>query len=146
MAGSPPDADCPCIISKGGNCVDCGRPVENPEITVEQMAAEGIVLGPPPPPDVLDAMVAKKTPNFVGIEHLAKNTFREGVRRQVRNADPQNPNLPRLRMVGSMFIRIPHKDVWTEVLRQSFDQAKDMGFSGDITRWTQIVEEAAPAQ
>jgi hypothetical protein len=47
-------------------------------------------------------------------------------------------------MVGTQFIRIPHKDVWTEVLRQSFDQAKDMGFRGTIARWTEIVEESAP--
>ena len=133
---------CPCIIADGDKCIDCGEPILNPEITVAQLAEEGITLGPPPPPDI----PVPEMGNIVGIMHLAKNTFREGVKRQVRNSDPQNPKLPRLRMVGTLFLRVPHKDVWTEVLRQSFEQAKEMGFRGNMTRWTEIVEEAAPAQ
>jgi hypothetical protein len=133
---------CPCIIADGTKCVDCGEPIVDPEITVQQLAEEGIVLGPPLAPDApVPDMGA-----VAGIMHLAMQTFREGVRRQVRNTDPKNSALPRLQMIGTQFLRIPHKDVWAGLLRQSFDQAQAMGFRGNLNRWTAIVEDSAPEQ
>ncbi len=134
---------CPCIIANDDKkCVDCGEPIMDPVVTTGQLAEEGIVLGPP----LLLEVPAPEMGNVVGIMHLAKNTFREGVRRQARNTDPKNPALPRLRMVGAILLRVPHTDVWRELLRQSFEQAQVMGYKGTLERWETIVDEAALAQ
>lgn len=133
---------CPCIIADGTNCIDCGKPIINPEITVAQLAEEGIVLGPALAPDA----PLPDMGNVAGIMHLAFQTFREGVRRQAHNSDPKNPALPRLRMFGTHLMRVPHKDIWTGLLRQSFEQAQQMGFKGTPQRWESIVEESAPEQ
>ena len=133
---------CPCIIADGNKCIDCGEPVTNPEITVQQLAEEGIVLGPPLPPDAPVPSLG----NVAGIMHLAMQTFREGVRRQARNTDPVNTSLPKLQLMGSVFVRVPHKDIWVGLLRQSFEQAQAMGFKGTSKRWEALVEEACPEQ
>jgi hypothetical protein len=131
---------CPCMIAENSKCIDCGEPIMNPEFTVEKLAEEGIVLGSPLPPDAPVPNIG----NISGLIHLAQNTFREGVHRQVENTDPKNPKLPRLRMIDAMLFRVPHTDIWNGLLRQSFEQAQAMGFRGTLERWGTVVEDIIP--
>lgn len=133
------DEKCPCVIvDDANNCIDCGAPVTD-GISLTYLRTQGVEPGPPLPADApIPAMG-----NIVGIMQLAKSTFREGVKRQMRNSDPMNPKIPRLQMMGTMLLRVPHADIWKQLLRLSFEQAQQMGYKGTPERWEAIVEEAA---
>lgn len=116
-------AECPCVIpDENDNCIDCGKPINMPEVVAV--------------PNLGDI------PGIVRlIESTAKNYY-DLVR---DNTDPKNSSLPRLRLIGGHFMRIPHKDLYKAILMPSYVSAKALGYRGTFERWSEMVYEATPA-
>jgi hypothetical protein len=114
---------CPCLFvaDDGETCIDCGQHIEIPDVEV---------------PDLGD---------ITGIIRLIDSMAKIYAQRIKDNTDPDNPSLPRLSMVGGQFLRIPHKLLYKDLLEPSYVEAKRLGYRGTITRWGEIVLEAAPS-
>lgn len=107
------DEKCPCVITdENDNCVDCPTQLET------------------------------ESRNLVGLQQLVESTAREYTKRRARNTDPKNPDLPRLQLIGVLMIRIPHLNVWNQLVKQSFEQAQAMGFKETIQCWGDRVKVA----
>ncbi len=137
QSGRINEEKCPCIISdENKKCIDCGALIEDPVTSTEQLAIEGITLGPPlsedaPVPDMKAV---------IDLIHLAEATAKEFRLRVARNIDPKDHDRPKLQMIGTLLIRIPHKDVWKELLRLSYDQAQSIGYKGNFETWEETVQ------
>ena len=59
-----------------------------------------------------------------------------------RNADPQNPSQPRLRIVGGQLTRLPHKVFFHDLVGPSFMKARRLGYRGTYQRWGELLREA----
>jgi hypothetical protein len=110
--------DCPCLIpDEHDNCVDCGKAIDMPNH---------------PCPDLGD---------IAGIAKLREITARGMDNLEKGNTDPKNPKLPRLRMVGTVMVRVPHTVVFREILVPSYMAAKRLGYRGTYQRWQELVQE-----
>lgn len=113
--------ECPCIIpDENDNCVDCGRHIDVPDAA---------------PPNLGD---------IGGICRLIDTTAKAYAQRVEDNIDPKNPSLPRLRLVGGLLVRVPHKVIFKEVIQPSFKTAKALGYRGTYERWSEMVLEVTP--
>lgn len=111
--------DCPCLIpDENDNCIDCGKHIELPDV------------GEPP-----------NLGDIAGICKLLDQTAHAYARVIRDNADPNDPNQPRLRFVGSKLIRLPHKALLVNLLKPTFKEAKALGYRGTIERWGELVQE-----
>ncbi len=109
--------DCPCILSDDKeDCLDCGQHVGEP-------------------PDL---------GNLTGIVNLIEETAKSHARLITENTDPKNPTQPRLRLVGGLLMRVPHKMLYKDLLGPSFIQAKALGYRGTFERWGEMIWEATP--
>lgn len=114
--------ECPCLIpDDNDNCVDCGKHIE-----------------------ILDAGEPPNLGDIPGIVKLIESTARTYTDMVKENTDPKNHSLPRLRLVGGYFMRIPHKDLYKAILMPSYVSAKALGYRGTFERWTEMIYEAAP--
>jgi len=114
--------ECPCLIpDDDDNCIDCGKHIDMPKVE--------------PPPNLGDI------PGIVRLIETTAKTYADMVK---ENTDPKNQSLPRLRLVGGYFMRIPHKDLYKAILMPSYVSAKALGYRGTFERWTEMVYEAAP--
>lgn len=113
--------ECPCLIpDDNDNCVDCGKHIDMPTVGEPNLG------------------------DIPGIVRLIETTAKHYEAMVKENTDPKNPSLPRLRLVGGYFIRIPHKDLYKAILMPSYVDAKALGYRGTFERWTEMVYEAAP--
>jgi len=85
------------------------------------------------PPDLGD---------ILGICRLIDTTAKSYVELVVANTDPNDPELPRLRIVGGVFMRVPHKALYQQLFGPSYKQAKKLGYRGSLERWGEILQEA----
>jgi hypothetical protein len=116
--------ECPCLIpDENDKCADCGKHID--------------LLDAGPPPDLGD---------ITGIIRLIQNTACGFASLVAGNVDPCNPALPRLRLIGGQFVRIPHKIVLRALVASSYKEAKGLGYRGTFERWADLVREDAPAQ
>ena len=114
--------ECPCLIpDDDDNCIDCGKHIDMPQVSE--------------PPNLGD---------IPGIVKLIESTAKHYEAMVKENTCPKNPALPRLRLVGGYFIRIPHKDLYKAILMPSYVSAKALGYRGTFERWTEMVYDAAP--
>ncbi len=121
LRGIPMD-ECPCLIpDDDDNCIDCGKHIDMPEVAV-----------------------APNLGDIPGIVRLIESTAKHYEAMVKENTDPKNSTIPRLRLVGGYFIRIPHKDLYKAILMPSYVSAKALGYRGSFERWTEMVYEAAP--
>ena len=115
------DKDCPHLIpDENDKCIDCGTPIVMPEL----------------PPNY--------EPNLGNIMEICKliDETRMVFDKLIKsNTDPQNPSLPRLRMVGGQMLRLPHKMVCKGMIGPSFVRAKAAGYKGTQERWMEMVLE-----
>ncbi len=110
---------CPCLIPDENDCcTECGAHIDLPDI---------------PAPDLGD---------IVGIIKLIDATVKSYVQLVVANTDPTHPELPRLRMIGGVIMRVSHKMIFRELYGPSFKQAKSLGYRGSLERWSEILQEA----
>lgn len=72
---------------------------------------------------------------------LLDETTRELGRLVEANGDPGKPGLPKLRMVGSQIVRVPHSALYHDLLRPSFAAAMRLGYRGTYERWGELVRE-----
>lgn len=115
--------ECPCLIpGDDDNCIDCGKHMDIPNVD---------------PPDLGD---------IGGIFRLIDSTAKNYVALIQNNIDPTHPSLPRLRMVGGMFVRIPNNMICKGLIGPSYLEAKKLGYRGTIDRWCEIITEATPTQ
>lgn len=114
--------ECPCLVpDDNDNCVDCGRHIEFKEVE---------------PPNLGD---------IPAICQLLDTTAKSYAQRILDNTDPNNPKLPRLRLVGGQFVRVPHHVILKEILAPSFKSAKALGYRGTMERWHEMIQEATPS-
>jgi hypothetical protein len=118
------DKDCLHLIpDENWDCENCGAPITPPEL----------------PPNY--------EPNLGSIVEICKliNETRVVFDKIIAaNADPKNPKLPRLRMVGGQMLRLPHKMVCRGMIEPSFIKAKAAGYRGTQERWMEMVLEDIP--
>ena len=95
--------DCPCILSdEKDDCLDCGKHVGEP-------------------PDL---------GNITGIVNLIEETAKSHARLVTENTDPKNPALPRLRLVGGLLMRVPHKMLYKDLLGPELHSSEGLRVSG----------------
>jgi hypothetical protein len=110
---------CQCLIpDEDDNCIECGQHLDFPEME---------------PPDLGDIM------GIIRLIDTTAKTYEQIVR---ANADPNDPTLPRMRIVGNTITRIPHKALYKQVFGPTFQQAKRLGYKGTFQRWTELLQEA----
>ena len=124
--------ECPClIVNEFGNCIDCGKKIDNPEYTITGLKAP-----------LSGEMYLPDLGNILAIAQLAKKTIDEYDELAKSNEDPQVPSRPRLRMIGGQFYRIPFRRIWNEIVAPSFFHAKRLGFRGNYSKWCEHVKES----
>ena len=112
---------CLCLIpDENDNCIDCGKHIDLSAFDNE------------PLPDLGD---------IVGICGLIDKTAKMYAKVKRDNADPKDPSLPRLRIVGNRMIRLSHKTLLFELMQPTFKEAKALGYKGNLERWGELVEE-----
>lgn len=111
-------------VSDEGICVDCGVDINSPEYLASL-------------PPVSD----KELGDIVNIIRLAEATAVAFTELVAINTDPNNPALPRLRLVGGQLLRLPHETLWAPLLKPSFQEAKQLGYRGTYQRWGEIVKD-----
>lgn len=110
---------CPCLIpDENDNCIECGKHIDIPDMGT---------------PDLGD---------LVGIIHLIDTTVKSFALLMANNTDPNNPDLPRLRLIGGVMVRVPHKILCKELVGPSYTEAKQLGYRGTMERWGEILQEA----
>ena len=118
--GKPMDK-CSCLIpDENDNCIDCGKHIDLSYLDNEPLPNLG---------------------DIVGICGLMDKTAKQYATVIRENSDPQNPSLPRLRIVGNRMIRLSHKTLLHELSKPSFKEAKALGYKGTLERWGELVEE-----
>jgi len=116
--GNPMDK-CPCLIpDENDNCIECGKHIDLPEIG--EMPNLGDIPG-----------ICKLLDQTA---HAYALVIRE-------NSDPNDPSQPRLRFVGNKLMRLPHKALFTELMKPTYKEAKALGYKGTIERWSELVQE-----
>ena len=134
--------DCPCLIAdENGNCVDCGKPIENPEFRTSQFPD-----WKPLNKEFMDAYALVDLGDIPAICTLAEATWKEYDRRATANEEPNRPQVPRMQFVDGRFMRIPFHQIWMEVVGGSFDEAKKLGYYGGYKDWQQLVKDYAPRE
>jgi hypothetical protein len=112
--------ECFCLIpDEEDNCVTCGKPIDFQEI------GELPNLG-----------------DILGMIRLIDETAKSYLRLVNLNTDPNDPELPRMRLIGGVIVRIPHKILYKKFFNPSYNQAKELGYRGSLTRWGEILQEA----
>jgi len=110
---------CPCLIpDENDNCIECGKHIDLPEIG--EMPNLGDIPG-----------ICKLLDQTA---HAYALVIRE-------NSDPNDPSQPRLRFVGNKLMRLPHKALFTELMKPTYKEAKALGYKGTIERWSELVQE-----
>jgi hypothetical protein len=84
--------------------------------------------------------------DIMGIIRLIDSTVRMFTRMIAANTDPGDPTQPRLRIVGGVMLRVPHKALYKRFFTPSYREAKELGYRGTLERWSEILEEAAGPQ
>jgi hypothetical protein len=79
--------------------------------------------------------------NIGGIVKLINATVKTYTQLVRENTDPKNPSLPRLRLIGGQFVRIPHKNIYNDLIGPSYIAARALGYRGGIGRWADLVRE-----
>jgi hypothetical protein len=116
----------PCLhleVTDEGLCTLCGT-----DITTQEFADS---LPECPASSKTDAA------DIIKIVTLAKATAEEYIVSQ----DPNNPQLPKLRWIGTQMVRLPGRVLWLEYVATSFAQAKQLGYKGNTVRWAEILKE-----
>lgn len=115
--------ECPCLIpDEQDNCIDCGKQIDMPDVEAPNLGDIG------------------------GIVRLIDNTAKSYVNLLKANVDPANPTLPKLRLIGGIFVRLPHETLYKAVLGPSFLEAKKLGYRGTFEHWRELVYDATPEQ
>ena len=132
---------CDHFITEGGKCIACGEVVENPRWTMEDLKKE----------ETSETFRAKylndwDSGNIPAITSLAEQTWAEYDGRATANEEPDQPQKPRLRLIGHRLMRIPFHQIWREVLGPSYDIARQLGYRGDFQGWQQFVKECQPPE
>lgn len=118
---SIPVDECPCLIpDENDNCIDCGKHIDLSYLDNEPLPNLGDIVG-------IIQLIDKTASTYA---HVVKE-----------NSDPKDPSQPRLRMVGNRMMRLPHKALFTELMKPTFKEAKALGYRGDLQRWSELVEE-----
>ena len=112
-------------ITDEGVCTGCGLDVNSDEFYDAL----------PPIPEPLELG------DIMGIIRLATKTAEEYVELIKKNADPNHPEKPRLRLVAGMVMRLPDTAFWSTVLIPSFKTAKSLGYRGDYDKWETICKK-----
>jgi hypothetical protein len=92
--------------------------------------------------DIPDAE-APNLGDILGICKLIDSTAKSYAELAASNVDPNDPELPRLRMVGGVFMRVPHKALYRQLFEPSYRRAKTLGYRGTLQRWGELLQEAA---
>ena len=80
--------------------------------------------------------------DILGICRLIDSTVKSYAQLVAANTDPNDPTQPRLRLVGGVFMRTPHKVFCQRLFAPSYMQAKKLGYRGTLERWGEILQEA----
>ena len=134
------EEECPHFITECGKCIACGEPVDNPRWTMEELQKEWDKPEEYSPsyyqlPDL---------GNIPQIHQLAEQTWAEYDRRATANEEPNFPQRPRLRLVAGRLMRIPFHHIFKEVVGQSYDIARELGYRGDYPKWCELVKSYCP--
>jgi|SRR5271157_1542085 len=123
LRGIPMD-ECPCFLpDDNDNCMNCGKHVDLPDVPAS------LNLG-----------------DILGIVRLIDTTAKSYAQLIRENADPKNPALPRLRLIGGQLIRIPHTLLLKNLVNESYPIAKNLGYRGGIKRWGELIFERTPCE
>ena len=76
-----------------------------------------------------------------GIIKLLNATIKSYNQLVISNTDPENPNLARLRLVGGVMIRVPHKTLYQQIIEPSYQEARELGYRGTLDRWRELLQE-----
>lgn len=88
-------------------------------------------------------MDASPSPDGIAALHnLAFDTLRDFFTRIIRASDPKLPGVPRMRMLGTQIVRVPHSVIWNQMMTVSFAKAKVLGYLGDMQCWGDVVMES----
>lgn len=116
-------AKCPCLIpDENDNCVDCGQHIELLEVPQTDHHAEVRAI--------------------MDIIRLVDDTAKSYERLVKANTDPRDPTQPRMRIIGGVFMRIPHQAFYKQLFGPSYKQAKKLGYRGTFQRWGELLQEA----
>jgi hypothetical protein len=58
-----------------------------------------------------------------------------------KNRDPLHPELPRLRLKGNVFYRVPDDNILNQLLEATYVQASLMGYKGGLRGWSRKVRK-----
>lgn len=132
--------ECPCIIADDqGNCIDCGKSVNESSVTAQQLRDLGVELGPRPAEDIEVPPLG----DVVALHQLAHQTLNHVIQQMILNSDPLNPSQPRLRLMGGQMLRISFKDIWQAITKDSYIKAKILGYRGNEDGWRGIIKTAS---
>lgn len=132
---------CPHFVTDEGKCITCGESCDNPRWTIE--GPEKFVR------EIYQETSVKEQffpdlGNIPGICQLAQATWEEYDQRATANETPNQPQMPRLQMIGGRLMRIPFHQIWREVVSPAYLKAKELGYLGTYQRWEELVKESQP--
>jgi hypothetical protein len=110
-------------VTDEGVCIECGVDITSQEF------ADSL-------PEVPEASKAAMG-SIVKIITLAKTTAEDYIVSQ----DPVNPQLPKLRWIGTQMVRLPGTTLWMDYVNKSYAEAKRVGYKGTVVRWAEIIKE-----
>ena len=133
--GNGESSDCPHLIADdNGNCVDCGKPIDNPEFHTSEFPNWN-------KNKFMDTYCLPDLGNIPAICQLADDTWKTYDARATANETPGYPQMPRMQLVDGRWMRIPFQQIWQEVVGGAFDHAKQLGFLGDWASWQRLVKD-----
>ena len=112
------DEKCLCLIpDENDNCTECGKHIDMPDVGEPNLG------------------------DIVGIIRLIDDTVKSYSELVTRNTDPVT-GLPKMRLVGGLLMRVPHKMLYRDLVEPSYKAAKQLGYRGTMERWGEVLQEA----
>jgi hypothetical protein len=132
-------ADCPHLFTdEAKRCLECNELIEKPMYTYQEFITElGKTFG-----NQFIVLPSQRATSYVEIAKIIQNTLKQYHEVVVDNQDPNNPLLPKLRIIGDQILRIPFTMIWNNLVADSYIQALQSGYKSSFIRWKQILDEA----
>jgi hypothetical protein len=83
----------------------------------------------------------EESPALEDIMDLIEHTLDDCAAELEDNADPDDPDMPKLRWVGSQMIRVPFEVIWSSKVKSAYHIALDIGYVGSFEEWEAIIQE-----
>ncbi len=133
--------ECPhYLVDQNGVCLDCGLPGNEDSVPLSP-EEQGLIKKLPGAGPMIMVPVPWKA-DIPGIVRLADLTIEQYELELERQKDPDNPDQPRICVIGGLMYRPRWTDIWNQLVSKSYMGAVMLGYRQPLKKWNAFVKDS----